>query len=290
MRQPSPALATRRVNFLPSFLAAVFAAPAVTGCSSPPPPPPDHVTLHVSQPRHGSGFELRVLINNKPVGTATGGETNTFSFPAQADGNNTVEFVWKGEKGSLSSGKREVFATAGAEVNMTVYYWYKDGGLFGKDTSGWDIDSSIVKQGDPPSITDATIAPETLRREAARETVRGAPGYKFAISRKRTVERQITLSESAKTELTLGAKVGYGLVEVSASIKATLARKDTVMMRDKEEITQSIEGTVGSSGTATLVWVDYVKKGKAKYKFNGVVKDLEFEVVYSSELTVLKGE
>ena len=59
-------------------------------------------------------------------------------------------------------------------------------------------------------------------------------------------------------------------------------------MRDKEEITQSVEVVIGSSGTATLQWIDCVKKGRAQYKFAGKSKQIEYEIVYSSELTIAK--
>lgn len=96
------------------------------------------------------------------------------------------------------------------------------------------------------------------------------------------------LSESAKLELSASNKAGYGLLEATAMIKATLAQKDTVLMRDQEEINQTLEVVFDSTGTTTIQWVDLIMRGRTAYRFNGTVKNLEFEVLYSSELTVIR--
>ncbi len=228
-----------------------------------------------------------VIVNNCNVGEARGDSTVMVSFPPSLDGNNHVEFVSRAGCGG-TSGKRPFFANQGDELNVTLKYRYKSGGLFGTAEHFYDVDILKIKQGEPPSIEGAKIDPQVIRREAHREVVNGPPGTKYTLSRKRTIERQIVLSESAKLELSTSVRMGFGLLEATAGIKATLAQKDTVLMRDTEEINQSVEVVFDSNGTTTLQWVDYIKRGKAQYKIFGKTKELEFEVLYSSELTIVK--
>ena len=237
-------------------------------------------------PQNSSNVEFDVIVNNSSVGVAKGGESVQVSFPASPDGNNKIEFVYK--KIGRSSGKRDFIATPGAELNSTLVYRYKSGGLFGTDEHFFEVDILTTKFGEIPTIESSKIEPDLIRREVHREIVNGEPGTKYTFSRKRTIERQIVLSESAKLELSIAASVGFGLVEATAKIKSTLSQKDTVLMRDGEETNQSVEVLFGNTGSATLLWVDYFKKGKAQYKSFGKIKGLEFEVLCSSELTVLR--
>jgi len=245
--------------------------------------PPDHVKMTVYTPNSSETSSLDVLVNNNKVGEAERGESVVISFPSMPNGKNTVEFVSGRYK--THSKKQEFQATPGAELNVTVQYSHYD--FLIADHIAVDI--RTVKEGEPlASITGASIEPEIIRRDALKEVVRGDPGTKYQITRSRTIQRQIVLSESAKLEASASASVGFGLVDVTAGIKQTLSKKDTVLLRDKEEVTRSVEVVLNNSGTATIQWVDLIKKGKALYKYNGKTKELEFEVLDSSELTILK--
>ncbi len=77
-------------------------------------------------------------------------------------------------------------------------------------------------------------------------------------------------------------------MEATTKIRGLLAQKDTVLMHDKEELQRSVEIAFDGTGSATIQWIDCIKKGRAVYTFNGKRKELEFEVPYSSELTIIR--
>jgi hypothetical protein len=264
-------------------LVAVSCLP-VFGCGSGPKViPAEHAKLTIYTPSSSEASSLDVIVNNIKVGEADCGKSVVVSFIPMPDGKNTLEFVSGTYK--KHSAKETFTATAGAELNVTVQY--SRYAVLIPDSIKFDIQT--VKAGEPlAAVTGASIEPTPIRRESLREVVRGEPGTKYTIKRQRTMERQVVFSESAKLELSAGLSVGNGLVEVSAKIKETLSTKDTVLMRDKEIIDQSVEVIFDSRGTATIQWVDFIRKGKATYRINGRVKELEFEVPYSSELTVIK--
>jgi len=246
------------------------------GCGGDKPIPPDHAVMRVFMPAKSEAEKLDIVVNNQKVGTARRDSTVTVSFPPLPDGNNTVTFG--------ASSRHSFVASAGTELNVSVSYTYKS---FTSDI--YAVDIVTAKAGEPLAVVEsASLAPDLIRREASRETLRGNPGEKSTYKRKRTFERQVTLSETAKVEVSATAKLGFGPLEASAQIRASLSQKDTVLLRDKEEFEQSLEVVVGTSGAVTLVWVDHIKKGRAAYKYNGRSKEIEFEIPYSTELTILR--
>jgi hypothetical protein len=242
--------------------------------------PEDHVKLILYMPASSDVTSLSVLINNSPVGYAKIGQKVVLHFPPGPDGNNTIKFV--NALAKSESNAEGLYATPGAELNATITYTHK---TFDPDI--FKLDVTETKRGQPVSYFEsAVLDPTPIRREAHKETVNGPAGTRYAVQRKRTIEREITISETAQLDLSVGVKRNFGLVELKAGIRSSLAKSNSVLLRDKEEISQSVEVVFDYRGTATLVWIDNTRKGNASYKFNGHPKTIEFEVVYSSELTI----
>lgn len=268
---------------VPTLVVLLVLCLGSSGCgnSNPGPRPDGSATLRVAVAADSDGTNsgFQVFVNNANVGRMHSGE-RIFHFVPSPVGTNTLEFV---HASYGTSPKQEFTASSGGEVNVKLS---AHNPLLGSAT--WKIDLTTVKDGDSLVVEDVLLEPDFVRREALKERVSGKPGDRYTVTRKRTIERQVTFSESAKTSITASASVGWGILELGTKIKSTAATKDTVLIQDKEEITQAIEVVLDESGMAEVEWIDKLKKGRATYRAHGKLKSVEFEVLYSSELTVVR--
>ena len=248
---------------------------------------PENVTTATLKFERRSSFcggfcDMNVYVNDLKVATVGNGTNAEVTFTPRRDGNNSIYVELLGMADVTN--KSPVFnfyATPGAvvsarsEINPWVMKWLAD------------INIVVVREKDgvpPVELIDMSLAPDLVRREVATETVSGPPGTHMHISRSRTLDHYVNVTNTASLE----AGINIGPEMLGASIKGRLESQENQSFRTSETKTEDVEVDCNQVGRANIVWVDYIRKGTARVRLNGVLQTVEFEAQKDTQLTVRK--
>ncbi|MCW3053556.1 MAG: hypothetical protein JWN14_2726 [Chthonomonadales bacterium] len=248
---------------------------------------PENITTAMLKfERQSSAFgiicSMNVYVNQLKVATVANGSITEITFPPNKDGNNTLSVELVSPIGvSNKSPVSDFYATPGAVVSAR------------SEVNGWvwkmmpDINLTVVREKDgvaPVELIDMTLDPALVKREVSTETISGPPGTHMKITRFRTIDHWVNITNTRSAEL--GINVGPEFL--GAALRGRLESQENQAFHKSETKEEVIDVDCNQVGRADIVWVDYIRRGTATVRLNGVVQTIEFEAQKDTQLTVRK--